>query len=158
MLKKTCLMASIAVLSLGLTACGSVSKPSIEQKPVMAYGQVAPVDVAVPVVELMPLTMKYAAELKLTPEQNQALADYRKTAAPKRMALQKEIETLRANLRAAIFEGKPQAERDELMNQIVERDTMHMQGRNVCVDMMRDLLSPEQFKQLQGLYWAQFKA
>ena len=85
------MMASIAVLSLGLTACGSVSKPSSEQKPVVAYGQVAPVDVAVPVVELMPLTMKYAAELKLTPEQNQALADYRKTAAPKRMALQKEI-------------------------------------------------------------------
>ena len=157
MLEKTYLMDTKAELSLGWKAWGSVSKNSSEKKPVVAYVQVAPVDVAVPVVELMPLTMKYAAELKLTPEQNQALADYRKTAAPKRMALQKEIETLRANLRAAIFEGKPQAERDELMNQIVERDKMHMQGRNVCVDMMRDLLSPEHFKQLQGLYWAHFK-
>ena len=48
---------------------------------VLAMGLVVaknvPGDAAIPVVELMPLTMRYEADLKLSPEQIKALDDYR---------------------------------------------------------------------------------
>ena len=73
-----------------------------------AWAQSTPGDAAVPVVELMPLIMKQERELQLSPEQVQAFADYRKGAAPTRMALQKEIVSLRGQLRARGFERAAQ--------------------------------------------------
>lgn len=60
-----------------------------------------PGDGAIPVVELMPLTMRYEADLKLTPEQIKSLDDYRKQAMPGRVAVQKKIIELRGQLRMA---------------------------------------------------------
>jgi Spy/CpxP family protein refolding chaperone len=123
---------------------------------VAATGLVAaknvPGDAAIPVVELMPLTMRHEADLKLTPEQIQALADYRKQAMPGRVAVQKKIVELRGQLRMSILDNKPQAEREALMQQIAEAEVEHFKGRDRCVENLRKTLSAEQFAQLSTLY------
>jgi Spy/CpxP family protein refolding chaperone len=118
----------------------------------VAAAKSVPGDGALPVVELMPLTMKHEADLQLTPEQIKALEDYRKQAMPGRVAVQKKIVSLRGELRLAILDNKPQAEREALMKQIAEAEVEHFQGRNRCVEALRKILSAEQFSQLSRLY------
>jgi len=118
----------------------------------LALAKSVPADGALPVVELMPLTMKHEADLKLSTEQIQALADYRKQAMPNRLALQKQILDLRGQLRMAILDNKPQAERDALMARIADAEVAHLKGRNTCVEAVRQILNAEQFAELQGLY------
>lgn len=111
-----------------------------------------PGDGAIPVVELMPLTMKHEADLQLSDQQIQALADYRKQAMPGRVAIQKKIIDLRGQLRLAMLENQPQADREALMAQIAEAEVAHFEGRNRCVEQLRKTLSAEQFAQLTKLY------
>lgn len=111
-----------------------------------------PGDAAIPVVELMPLTMRYEADLKLSIEQIQSLDAYRKQAMPGRVALQKKIIELRGQLRLAILDNWPQADREALMKQIADAEVEHFQGRNRCAEHLRKVLSPEQFAQLRKLY------
>ena len=118
----------------------------------LALAKSVPADGALPVVELMPLTMKHEADLKLSTEQIQALADYRKTAMPGRVATHKKILELRGQLRMAILDNQPQAERDALMTRIADAEVAHMKGRNTCVEAVRTILSAEQFAQLSQLY------
>lgn len=118
----------------------------------LAAAKNVPGDAAIPVVELMPLTMRYEADLKLTPEQIQALADYRKQAMPVRMGVQKRIVELRGQLRMAMLDNKPAAEREALMQQIAEAEVAHFKGRDRCVENLRKTLSAEQFAQLSTLY------
>ena len=113
-----------------------------------------PGDGAIPVVELMPLTMRYEADLKLTPEQIASLDAYRKQAMPGRVALQKKILDLRGQLRMAILDNKPAAEREALMGQIAEAEVAHFKGRDRCVEHLRSTLSAEQFAELTRLYLA----
>lgn len=111
-----------------------------------------PGDGAIPVVELMPLTMKHEADLKLSTEQIKSLEDYRKQAMPGRVAVQKKIIELRGQLRLAILDNKPQAEREALMKQIADTEVEHFQGRSRCVEHLRKTLSADQFAQLSKLY------
>ena len=111
-----------------------------------------PGDGAIPVVELMPLTMRYEADLKLTPEQIKSLDDYRKQAMPGRVAVQKKIIELRGQLRMALLDNKSQADRDALMKQIAEAEMQHFQGRERCVEHLRQMLSADQFAQLRKRY------
>lgn len=120
----------------------------------LAQAKSVPGDAAIPVVELMPLTMKHEADLKLSAEQIQALADFRKIAMPGRMVTQKRILYLRAQLRMAILDNKPQAERDALMTRIADDEVAHMKGRNTCVETVRMILTAEQFAELTRLYLA----
>jgi hypothetical protein len=113
-----------------------------------------PGDGAIPVVELMPLTMRYEVDLKLTSEQIQALETYRKQAMPGRVALQKKILDLRGQLRMAMLENKPAAERETLMSQIAVAEVAHFKGRDRCVEYMRTVLRGEQFAELTRLYLA----
>lgn len=118
----------------------------------LAMAKNVPGDGAIPVVELMPLTMKHEADLKLTTEQIKSLEDYRKQAMPGRVAVQKKILELRGQLRMAILENRPQADREALMKQVAEAEVQHMQGRSRCVEHLRQALSAEQFAQLSRLY------
>ena len=122
----------------------------------LASGLVAakavPGDGAIPVVELMPLTMKHEADLKLSAEQIQALADYRKQAMPGRVAVQKKILAMRGELRMAILDNKPAADREALMDQIAAAEVEHFKGRDRCVEAVRKIVSAEQFAQLSKLY------
>ena len=103
----------------------------------LAQAKSVPGDGAIPVVELMPLTMRYEADLKLTPEQIASLDAYRKQAMPGRVALQKKILDLRGQLRMAILDNKPAAEREALMGQIAEAEVAHFKGRDRCVEHLR---------------------
>lgn len=118
----------------------------------LAAAKNVPGDGAIPVVELMPLTMKHEADLKLTPEQIKALDDYRKQAMPGRVAVQKKILSLRGELRMAILDNKPQADREALMKQIADAEVEHFKGRDRCVEAVRKIMSAEQFAQLSKLY------
>ena len=117
-----------------------------------AWAQSTPGDAAVPVVELMPLIMKQEKELQLSPEQVQAFADYRTGAAPTRMALQKEIVSLRGQLRAALLEGASPEVSAALMQKIAAAEVEHFKGRERCVEFTRKVLSPEQFATLKRNY------
>lgn len=116
-----------------------------------------PGDGAIPVVELMPLTMRYEADLKLTPEQIASLDAYRKQAMPGRVALQKKILDLRGQLRMAMLDNKPAAEREALMGQIAEAEVAHFKGRDRCVEHLRTTLNAEQFAELTRLYLASLR-
>lgn len=118
----------------------------------LAVAKNVPGDGAIPVVELMPLTMKHEADLKLTAEQIQALDAYKKQAMPGRVALQKKILGLRGELRLAILDNKPQADREALMKRIADAEVEHFQGRSRCVEALRKIMSTEQFAQLSKLY------
>lgn len=120
----------------------------------LAQAKAVPGDGAIPVVELMPLTMRYEADLKLTPEQIASLDAYRKQAMPGRVALQKKILDLRGQLRMAILDNKPAAEREALMGQIAEAEVAHFKGRDRCVEHLRTTLNAEQFAELTRLYLA----
>ena len=120
----------------------------------LAQAKSVPGDGAIPVVELMPLTMRYEADLKLTPEQIASLDAYRKQAMPGRVALQKKILDLRGQLRMAMLDNKPAAEREALMGQIAEAEVAHFKGRDRCVEHLRTTLSTEQFAELTRLYLA----
>ena len=120
----------------------------------LAQAKSVPGDGAIPVVELMPLTMRYEADLKLTPEQIASLDAYRKQVMPGRVALQKKILDLRGQLRMAILDNKPAAEREALMGQIAEAEVAHFKGRDRCVEHLRTTLNAEQFAELTRLYLA----
>lgn len=120
----------------------------------LAQAKSVPGDGAIPVVELMPLTMRYEADLKLTTEQIASLDAYRKQAMPGRVALQKKILDLRGQLRMAILDNKPAAEREALMGQIAEAEVAHFKGRDRCVEHLRTTLNAEQFAELTRLYLA----
>ncbi len=130
-----------AVLALGLLTLGG-----------FAVAKSVPADQGLPVVELMPLVIKHEADLRLSTEQIQALADYRKQAMPGRISVQKKIQTLRGELRMALLAGKPAAERAALMKQVADAEIEHFQGRDRCVEQVRKTLSAEQFAQLSQIY------
>ena len=130
-----------AVMALGLLTLGNV-----------AMAKSVPADQGLPVVELMPLVIKHEADLQLSTEQIQALADFRKQAMPGRISVQKKNQTLRGELRMALLEGKPAAEREALMRQVADAEIEHFQGRERCVEQVRKTLSGEQFVQLTQLY------
>ena len=111
-----------------------------------------PGDSAIPIAELMPLTMRYEVDLKLTTDQLKALDAFKKEAMPKRLKIQQEILDARSALRMSILEGKPQAEREALMKRVVDAEMSHFKARNACVDNMKAVLSSEQYQQLVNLY------
>jgi Spy/CpxP family protein refolding chaperone len=118
----------------------------------LSLAKSVPGDAAIPVVELMPLTMRYEVDLKLSAEQIQALADYRQQAMPGRLGVQKKIVALRGELRMDMLGNKSAAEREALMQQIAEAEVEHFKGRDRCVEALRKILSAEQFAQLSKLY------
>lgn len=118
----------------------------------VATAKSVPGDGALPVVELMPLTIKHEADLKLSADQAKALEDYRKQAAPGRITVQKKILELRGQLRVAILDNRPAADREALMRQIADAEVEHFRGRDRCVDFVRKTLDAAQYQQLVALY------
>lgn len=118
----------------------------------LSHAKSVPGDGALPVVELMPLTMRHEADLGLSTEQIKALEDFRKTAMPGRVATQKKILDLRGELRLAILDNEPQAKRDALMLRIADAEVAHLKGRSHCVDAVRLILTADQFAALKRLY------
>ena len=120
----------------------------------LAAAKAVPGDGALPVVELMPLTMKHEVDLKLGADQIKSLEDYRKQAAPGRVAVQKKIIELRGQLRMAILDNRPAGDREALMKQIADAEVEHFKGRDRCVEHVRKTLDSAQYLQLVTLYLA----
>jgi hypothetical protein len=118
----------------------------------LAQAKSVPGDGATPIVELMPLSMRYEAELKLSADQIKVLDAFRKEAMPVRVGIQKKIIELRGQLRMAILDNKPPAEREALMQQIAEAEVAHFKGHDRCVEFFRKTLSADQFAQITRLY------
>lgn len=118
----------------------------------LAQAKSVPGDGAQPIVELMVTITKHEGELNLTPDQLKALDDWKKTAMPIRMGIQKRILDARDQLRQAILENKPAAEREVLMKQALDAEREHFQARDRCVEQMRKVLRPDQFAQVVRLY------
>lgn len=118
----------------------------------LAAAKAVPGDGALPVVELMPLTMKHEADLKLNADQIKSLDDYRKQAAPGRIAVQKKIIDLRGQLRMAILDNRPAGDREALMKQIADAEVEHFKGRDRCVEHVRKTLDAAQYQQQVALY------
>lgn len=146
--------AALAALLLAGCAQTAPTTSATTAAPVAALAAPAkavPGDAAIPIVELMPVLMRYEVDLKLTPEQIKALADYRAVNMPKRIAGQKHVLALRGQLRAAMLAGQPTG---ELMRQVSQAELEHMQARERCVRFVRQTLSPAQFTRLTELYLA----
>lgn len=122
-----------------------------------AQARSVPGDGALPVVQLMPLVMKHEADLNLTGAQLDALAAYRKTAMPARIAVQNRILELRGRLRVALLDNGPQAERDALMQQIAAAEIEHFKGRERCVENLRQVLDAGQYAKLRQFYLADLR-
>ena len=132
-----------------LAGCAQNAPSAAAAAPVVAQGKSVPGDAAILIAELMPLTMRYEADLKLTPEQIKAITAYREANMPKRIAGQKNILALRGQLRAAMLSGQPTG---DLMRQVSQAELDHMQARERCVVFMRTTLTPEQYTQLIQRY------
>jgi len=109
-------------------------------------------DESAPVVELMPVVLKHEAELGLTAQQQQALADFRRQTMPRRVALQQEIKTAKAELRRAVLDNAPESTRNALLERWLQAEREHAQMRMRCAAFMRETLSPQQMAQVQQLY------
>lgn len=98
------------------------------------------------------LASPYKADLKLSAEQVKALEDFRKQAMPGRIAVQKKIIELRGQLRMAILDNRPAADREVLMKQIADAEVEHFKGRDRCVEHVRKSLDAGPYQQLVALY------
>lgn len=117
-----------------------------------AVAKSVPGDGAKPVVELMPIVVRHEAALDLSADQIAALEAFRKENMPTRIKVQKEILDTRAELRAAILEGRPAAEREALIRDVADAELRHLQGRDRCADFMRKTLSEAQYAEVVRLY------
>lgn len=117
-----------------------------------AVAKSVPGDGAKPVVELMPIVVRHEAALDLSADQIAALEAFRKENMPTRIKVQTEILDTRAELRAAILEGRPAAEREALIRDVADAELRHLQGRDRCADFMRKTLSEAQYAEVVRLY------
>ena len=109
-------------------------------------------DDSFPVVELMPIVVKHEADLNLSPEQLKALEAFRREAMPKRLAVQQRIRQARAELRQAILDGAPDAQRQTLMDRWLQAEREHVEARARCAAFLRTMLNAEQMAFVQQRY------
>jgi hypothetical protein len=109
-------------------------------------------ELAKPIVALMPVLMKNEAALNLNAEQKAFFADWMRKMPERRESLEKKIAELRIELRQVILDGGKREERDRLIQKISTEEAHILTMRALCVESVREHLTPEQFKQLVSLY------
>jgi Spy/CpxP family protein refolding chaperone len=101
-----------------------------------------------PIVGLTPVLAANQDALGLDEAQKAAVKEFLATMPAKRMALEDETAALRAELRKAILDNAPVADRETLAKKIGENETQLLMMRSNCVDHWRSVLTPEQFAKL----------
>lgn len=104
-----------------------------------------------PIVLYTPILLKQAEALQLTPEQRQKVQAWVAEMPAKREAVEAQVLALRQDLRSAIEDGAPEAERLALAQEIGALETKLLMMRSRCVDYWREALTPEQFTLLKTL-------
>ncbi len=102
-----------------------------------------------PIVLYTPILLKQAEALQLTPEQRQKVQDWVAEMPAKREAVEAQVLALRQDLRSAIEDGAPEAERLLLAKEIGILETELLMMRSRCADYWREALTPEQFTLLK---------
>lgn len=109
-------------------------------------------ELAPPIVELMPIVLKNEQALGLDAKQKAFFANWVKKMPPRREEVEQHLAELRNELRHILLDGGPRNRRDYLVQQI-GADTAHLvMIRSLCVDTLREQLTPEQFKKVVALY------
>lgn len=119
--------------------------------PVMAEPAI---QIAGPVIELMPIVKTKADELKLSADQKAKLEAWMADAPAKRKAIEQEQVELRMKLRQAMLSLNADAERQELIDKITANEAKLLTMRAKCVDFLRTLLTAEQFDKMVAAYKA----
>ena len=112
------------------------------------------IQLASPVVELIPVVKQQAGSLNLSQEQKAKLDKWVAEAPAKRKALENEQIELRGKLRAAVLTLNSEDERKQLIEKIAENEEKLMTMRARCVDFLRELLTVEQFDKVVAAYKA----
>ncbi|MEW6445110.1 MAG: hypothetical protein ACOZAQ_00150 [Pseudomonadota bacterium] len=110
------------------------------------------VQLASPIVELVPIVRSQADSLKLSADQKAKLDTWMADAPGKRKAVEQEQIELRAKLRSAIFSMNADDERKMLIDQISANEARLLSMRAKCVDFLRGLLTAEQFDNVVAAY------
>ncbi|MEW6764459.1 MAG: hypothetical protein AB1344_01560 [Pseudomonadota bacterium] len=113
-----------------------------------------PIQLASPIVELVPIVKSQGSELNLTADQKAKLDAWMAEAPTKRKAVEKEQVELRASLRKAILSLNADDERKALIEQITTNEARLLSMRAKCTDFLRDLLTAEQFDKVVAAYKA----
>ncbi|MEF3192737.1 MAG: hypothetical protein K6346_00725 [Halothiobacillaceae bacterium] len=119
--------------------------------PVMAEPAI---QIAGPVIELMPIVKTKADELKLSADQKAKLEAWMADAPAKRKAIEQEQVELRMKLRQAMLSLNADTERQELIDKITANEAKLLTMRAKCVDFLRTLLTAEQFDKMVAAYKA----
>jgi hypothetical protein len=104
-----------------------------------------------PIVLYTPILLKQADALQLTAEQRQKVQDWVAEMPAKREAVEAQVLALRQDLRSAIAEGAPAADRLFLAKEIGPLETELLMIRSRCADYWREALTSEQFSLLKAL-------
>ncbi|OYV31555.1 MAG: hypothetical protein B7Z83_11410 [Thiomonas sp. 20-64-5] len=134
--------ALIAVLLSGLTAPAQFARA---ESPAYHLGE--------PVIALVAVIKQHEKALKLDASQQEQFAQWLKTAPAKRKAAEDKLANTRLQLRDALMNGMGDTpERQAMIEDIGKQEAALVAMRAGCVDRMRALLNPEQFKEAVALY------
>jgi len=111
-------------------------------------------DLPPPIVELMPHVQKLAPDLNLSAEQQERLDRWLAEAPAKRRELEQEYLAIQQKLREAILEREERIVREELIAKLADKSKQLIQMRSLCVRMLEDTLSDEQYEQVVASYRA----
>lgn len=112
------------------------------------------VQLASPVIELVPIVKQQGDALGLNAEQKAKLDAWMKEAPVKRKAVEQEQIELRQKLRAAMLTLNSDEERKELIAKITENEAKLLNMRAGCADFLRGILTAEQFDKVVAAYKA----
>jgi len=104
-------------------------------------------DLSAPIIRLTKVIAKNADTLDLTAEQRADLKSWIDTMPEKRHALEADARGKRAQLRAAILDNAPRADRQALAQKVGVLETRLVMMRSDCVDHWRATLTNDQFAQ-----------
>ncbi len=108
-----------------------------------------------PVIALVPVIKQHEKALQLDATQQEQFAEWLKTAPAKRKAAEDKLAETRLQLRQALLQGMGDtSERQAMIADIGKQEAALVAMRAGCVDRMRTLLKPEQFKEVVALYQA----
>lgn len=135
----------LAALGLGLTLLIAAQSA--------AWAEPA-VQLASPIIELVPVVKAQADTLGLNADQKAKLEAWMAEAPIKRKAMEQEQIELRTKLRAAVLTLNADDERKILIEQITANEAKLLTMRAKCVDFLRDLLTAAQFDKVVAAYKA----
>lgn len=112
------------------------------------------VQLASPIIELVPVVKSQADTLGLSADQKAKLEAWMAEAPIKRKAVEHEQIELRTKLRGTILALNADDERKTLIEQITANEAKLLTMRAKCVDFLRGLLTAEQFDKVVAAYKA----